>query len=186
MAYYYSHYTTPSAFMFLIGLLAELIIFLILYLIVSFKTNSFDTKSNAVFFIVACIPVILFHYFAAWSLTENGDKLMENFDKFGLFYPMKGYYISMLFMVVGLFLSYYKVFKSLIKDDNSINVVEYSVLTNFFRVWVVGLVGIFYCSMKWGNHEKIISGDAILLMLIARITTEFIANYYSHKSKIMG
>lgn len=162
----------PSAFLFLFCLLMELIIMLSIYLYVSFKSQDTDVKGDAVYMAVMSIPVLLLHYFAAWALTCAGD-LTKDFEDNGFFSPLKGFFNAIIFMILGLLIGYYRDLKYVMKNKDSLKIAEYGVIVQFFRVWCVGLVGIFAGIKDDGN----ISPNVIGYMLIARIVVEIVSNY---------
>lgn len=168
---YLMQFTSPSAFMFLLSLLVELVILVGIYFVISIRSKDMDKRHNGIYMVLMSIPMIMFHYFVAWQLTGVGD-LTADYESNGMFAPMKNYYGAIIVMTTGLVLAYQSDVKEVFKHPESFTIVEYSVFKQLFRVWGVGMVGVL---LGLGNEEGASMGHIVLAMLLARVVVEFIS-----------
>lgn len=159
------------SFTLLFSLQIELLLILLVFVILSFRSNSFDKRLKSIDVLFSSIVLIAFSYAIAYACSYHFNEFIPRnpYHKINLIDPLV-YFKEIIFtLILGLSFSYALELIKLYKIDNSYKVIEQMALYQGILIWTIncaGVIGLFI----FGSYNKVF---ILSLIIAARILSEY-------------
>ncbi len=169
-----------SGFIFLFGILIELIFLLISYALIPLIRKGKVFSGNSFQVLIGAIPIMVINYFIAYhvALKFDGLDVLGSLETQSFYYPILYYKDTITVLIIGFTMAYGMEIFDFIRSKGHISDVAESIVYQGIIFWVMGMLGgviLLFMPGKWVIFT-------VILFSSARIGLELLLNKWRKKN----